>query len=142
MTTEVHSIESTRPIAEAARIMADRDIGALPVLENGTLVGMVTDRDIAVRAVAPGITAGGRVADIMSAVVQSCHPAETLDQALDEMAAQKIRSMPVLSSDGALVGIITLGDIVSVEDDFRTIGRTLRDISTPHGRHSQTAEAI
>ena len=84
---------------------------------------------------------GSRVRNIMTASIQCCHPAEDLSQALDEMSAQKIRRMPVLSSDGALVGIVTLGDIVAVEDDFRSIGRTLRDISTPHGLHSQTADA-
>jgi len=141
MTTEVYTVEADRPIAEAARIMADKDIGALPVIEKGALVGMVTDRDIAIRAVAAGMSEGGIVRDIMTGAIQCCHPAEDLSQALDEMSAQKIRRMPVLSSDGALVGIVTLGDIVSVEDDWRRIGRTLRDISTPHGIHSQTTQA-
>jgi CBS domain-containing protein len=138
MTTDISSIEAERPISEAARLMVEKDVGALPVLEGGRLVGIVTDRDITVRAVAAGMSAAGLVRDIMTPDVQCCHPAEDVRQALDEMSEQKIRRMPVLSSEGNLVGMVSLGDIVAIDDDFRSIGRTLRDICTPHGVHSQT----
>jgi CBS domain-containing protein len=137
MTTDICTVDAERPIVEAARLMTEKDIGALPVLERGRLVGMVTDRDIMVRAVAAGMSTGGLVRDIMTPDVQCCHPAEDVRQALDEMSEQKIRRMPVVSSEGELVGMISLSDILVIDDDFRSIGRTLRDICTPHGVHSQ-----
>jgi len=138
MSTRVVTISPETTIKEAARLMSEKDIGAIPVTDGEEVVGMLTDRDIAVRAVATGLGGGGRVKDIMTGDVQCCHPAEDLEQVLDEMGEQKVRRMPVLSSEGDLVGMLSLGDVVSIDDDFRSIGRTLRDISTPHGLHSQT----
>lgn len=137
MTTTVHSIAPDATIGEAARLMSEKDVGALPVVEDKRLVGMVTDRDIAVRATAAGMGAESSVRDIMTRDVQCCHPVEDLEQALDEMGEQKIRRMPVLSTEGEMVGMLSLGDIVCIDDDFRSIGRALRDICTPHGLHSQ-----
>ena len=137
MTTTIQSIAPETTIKEAARLMSEKDIGALPVVEGKRVVGMVTDRDIAVRAVAAGMSAEAHVRDIMTSDVQCCHPVEKLEQVLDEMGEQKIRRMPFLSTEVEMVGILSLGDIVCIDDDFRSIGRALRDICTPHGLHSQ-----
>lgn len=139
MTTTVQTIAPATTIRDAARVMADQDVGALPVVEGRRLVGMVTDRDIAVRATAAALAGETPVSAIMTRDVQCCQSVEELGQALDEMGEQKVRRMPVLSSDGEMVGIISLGDIVCVDDEFRSIGRALRDICTPHGAHSQTS---
>lgn len=139
MTTTVQTISPATTIRDAAKLMAEQDIGALPVVENKRIVGMLTDRDIAVRAAAAGLKADTPASKIMTCNVQCRQSVEELDQALDEMGEQKVRRMPVLSSDGEMVGMLSLGDIVCIDDDFRSIGRTLRDICTPHGVHSQTS---
>lgn len=138
-TTEIHSAAPDTTNEEAAMIMLANDVGALPAVERTRLAGMVTDRDIAMRAVAAGLRPDRSIREIMASGVQRCHSAEELERVLDEMGEQKIRRMPVLSAEGAVVGMLSLGDIVCIDDDFRSIGRALRDICTPHGLHSQAS---
>ncbi|KMS58988.1 CBS domain-containing protein [Sphingobium baderi] len=139
MTIEVQTISPATTVRDAARVMADQDIGALPVVEGKRIVGMLTDRDIAVRAAAVALGSDTPVSEIMTRDVQCCQSVEELDHALDEMGEQKVRRMPVLSKEGEMVGMLSLADIVCIDDDFRSIGRALRDICTPHGVHSQAA---
>jgi len=138
MTGDVCLVDPDRSIREAARLMADQDIGALPVRENDRLVGMVTDRDIAVRAVAQGLGPDTKIRAVMSQEVMYCFDDEELDDAAHNMGDIKVRRLPVLNRDKRLVGIISFGDVAQCEDASET-GRAIADISAPGGAHSQTA---
>src|SRR5205085_10714550 len=108
-----------RSIREAAEMMADQDIGALPVGENDRLVGMITDRDIAVRAVARGLGPDTKIREVMSEEVMYCFDDEELDDAAQNMGGIKVRRLPVLNRDKRLVGIISLSDLTRREDAKR-----------------------
>lgn len=95
-----------------AKKMRDLDIGALPVCEAGKTVGMITDRDIAIRALASGKDiAAVEARDIMSRNVVFCRDNEEVEDALRIMESQKIRRLPVMNEDGTLVGMVSLGDV-------------------------------
>jgi CBS domain-containing protein len=99
-------------LADVAKIMRDKDIGALPIGENDRLVGMVTDRDIALRALADGkdpatLTAG----DIMSKPIVYCHADEAIEDAIRLMESRQIRRLPVINERKRMVGMLSIGDI-------------------------------
>jgi len=104
MTSDVSLTSPTQSIREAARLMAEQDIGALPVGENDRLIGMVTDRDIAVRAVAKGLGPDTKIRDVMSQEVMYCFDDEDLEDAALNMGGVKVRRLPVLNRDKRLVG--------------------------------------
>lgn len=100
------------PVAEIAKLMKTGDIGAVPISDNGKIVGMVTDRDIALRALADGRDPNKLTArDVMSASVSCCGEDEEIDKALRLMEDRKIRRLPVTDAKSKLVGILSLGDI-------------------------------
>lgn len=138
MTRTVHSVSPASSIAEAARSMSSFDVGALPVLDGNRLVGILTDRDIAVRAVACSIDPNSPVADIMTRQVASCLPQESVSYALELMSGEQIRRLPVCTGDGEMVGIVTLADAAERDPDKREVGMALEDICEPSGRHCQT----
>lgn len=138
MTGDVCLTDPDRSIRDAARMMADQDIGALPVGENDRLVGMITDRDIAVRAVARGLGADTKIRDVMSQEVMYCFEDEDLDDAAQNMGDIKVRRLPVLNRDKRLVGIIAISDLTRRED-AKHVGQAIADISAPGGAHSQAA---
>jgi CBS-domain-containing membrane protein len=138
MTGDVCLARPDRSIREAARMMADQDIGALPVGDGDRLIGMVTDRDIAVRAIAEGLGPETKIRDVMSQEVKYCFDDEELDDVAHNMGDIKVRRLPVLNHDKRLVGIVSLADIAPRED-AKTMGRALADISAPGGAHSQSA---
>jgi CBS domain-containing protein len=136
MTREVVVASPGDSICDAARKMAECDAGSLPVGENDRLVGMITDRDIAVRAVAKNMPPDTPVRDVMSAEVLYCFDDEDIEKVADNMGAQQVRRLPVLNRDKRLVGIISLGDVASGADDS-TVGHAVADISKPGGKHDQ-----
>jgi CBS domain-containing protein len=138
MTRDVRLTDPNETLCEAARCMADVDAGALPVGENDRLVGMITDRDIAVRGVAQGKGPNDRVRDVMSRDVRYCFEDENIDDVLRNMGDQQVRRLPVLNRDKRLVGIISLGD-VALENRPAPTAEALNQISQPGGQHSQTA---
>jgi len=138
MTREVQLADPNDTIATAARAMAQLDAGVLPVGENDRLVGMITDRDIAVRGVAKGKGPDARVGDVMNAEVRYCFDDDEVDGVLREMGELQLRRMPVLNRDKRLVGIISLGD-VAANGEAKQAGDALCDISRPGGQHSQAA---
>jgi CBS domain-containing protein len=108
----VQSRQPTTPIAELAKLMKDDDIGAVPIAENGKFLGMVTDRDIAVKAVANGSDVSKLTArDIMSSGLTCCNEDENIDKAVGLMEDKKIRRLPVTNAQHKLVGMLSLGDI-------------------------------
>lgn len=137
MTRDVTVISPRQSISDAARLMADCDTGALPVGENDRLVGVITDRDIAVRAVAEHLPPDTPVRDVMSKEVLYCYEDETIEQVADNMGEQQIRRLPVVNRDKRLVGIISLGDL-SRNAKSSTAGKTVAEISKPGGAHSQS----
>lgn len=138
MTRDVTVARPDQSIREAARLMASLDAGALPVGENDRLVGMITDRDIAIRAVAEGKSPDTKVREIMSDEVLYCFDDQDLDEVAKNMSQIKVRRLPVVDREKRLVGILSVGDLAQAED-ARTTGRTLASISRQGGAHSQTS---
>lgn len=137
MTRQVHSIGPADSIFEAARLMAEHDIGILPVVEAGDLVGIVTDRDIAVRGTAGGIDTDMPVRRIMSRNVATCSPQDNVEDALGTMANEQVRRLPVCDESDRLVGILGLGDAANRDPDAAEVGATLFDICQRTGQHCQ-----
>ena len=135
MTREVCVISPDDTIERAAQLMGQIDAGILPVRENDRLVGMITDRDIAVRGVAEGCGPDARVRDIMSQEVKYCFDDADADDVLENMAEIQVRRMPVVNQDKRLVGIVSITDIAKEEE--REAGEALRDITRPSALHSQ-----
>ncbi|MHC2438768.1 CBS domain-containing protein [Bradyrhizobium sp. USDA 4451] len=136
MTPDVQLCTPNSTLREAATAMGALSVGLLPVADNDRLVGMISDRDIAVRGVAAGCGPDARVGDIMSAEVKYCFEDNDLEEVAQNMGAIQVRRLPVLSRDKRLVGIITLGDIAQVHDNDGT-GMALSQISRPTGQHTQ-----
>ena len=138
MTRDVVLIAPSDTICDAARKMAECDAGALPVGENDRLVGVITDRDIAIRAVAQGKAPTTKVRDIMSEEVLYCYDDQDLEEVAQNMSEMKIRRLPVVNREKRLVGIISLGDLARNEDAGKT-GETVSHICEPGGQHSQAS---
>jgi len=138
MTSEVRVASPDQTIREAAQLMAELDAGALPVAENDRLVGMITDRDIAVRAVAEGLPAYTPISEIMSREVLYCYEDQALDDVARNMGQVQVRRLPVVNRDKRLVGIVSFADLARTEQPT-TVGRAVSHVSEPGGKHSQTA---
>jgi CBS domain-containing protein len=137
MTRDVRLIEPTQTIRDAAKLMADLDAGIMPVREGDRLVGMITDRDIAVRAVAEGKGPDTPIREVMTQDVKYCYEDDDTDGVAGTMAAIQVRRLPVLTRDKRLVGIISLGDMAMSNGSGR-VGEAVAGISQPGGQHSQT----
>jgi CBS domain-containing protein len=143
MTRGVRVASPEDSIQQAACAMREDDTGVLPVGENDRLVGMVTDRDIALRLVAEGIDpARAKVREVMTPEVRYVFEDEELDRAVESMAEQQIRRLPVVNRDKRLVGIISLGDFAGDGEHPRRAGDVLADVSRPGGAHSQTGGGV
>jgi CBS domain-containing protein len=138
MTGDVCIAGPQQTIQEAACMMADIDAGVLPVAENDRLVGMITDRDIAIRAVGEGRAPDTRIREIMSQEVLYCYDDEDLDDVARNMSNAKVRRLPVLNREKRLVGIVSIGDL-ALHDHAKSAGRAVAGISEPGGKHSQAA---
>ena len=137
MSRDVTLLNPNQTICVAASLMAEIDAGALPVGENDRLVGMITDRDIVIRAVAQGRSADTKVADVMSKEVLYCFDTDEIDEVARNMGKARVRRLPVVNRDKRLVGIVSLGDLAR-NDDATNIGQTVTRVSTPGGKHDQT----
>jgi len=136
MTREVRVASPGQSIRDVARMMAESDAGAMPVGDNDRLVGMITDRDIAIRAVAQGKGPDTPVRDVMSTEqVLYCYEDEELDHVAKNMSQQQVRRLPVVSRDKRLVGIVSLGDIV--QSEARSAAKAVKGMTKPGGSHQQ-----
>ena len=135
MTRDVRVANPGQSIREVARMMDEIDAGALPVGENDRLVGMITDRDIALRAVAQGKGPDTPVRDVMSKEVKYCYEDEDLEHVAENMGELQVRRLPVVNRDKRLVGIVALGDIARSED-HGTTGQVTEQVSKRGGKHS------
>jgi CBS domain-containing protein len=139
MSTDVKIAGPNQSIQAAAAIMAEIDAGVLPVGENDRLVGVITDRDIAVRAVAAGKDPDTPVREVMSKEVLYCFDQDEIEDVAQNMAENKLRRLPVLDANKRLVGIVSLGDI-ALADGPSEAGEALIGISEPGGWHSQSQD--
>jgi CBS domain-containing protein len=138
MTREVRIATPGQSIRDVAKIMAEIDAGAMPVGENDRLVGMITDRDIAIRAVAQGKGPDTPVRDVMSTEqVLYCYEDEELDHVAKNMSQEQVRRLPVVNREKRLVGIVSIGDL-SRKAKPNTAGKAVAAISEPGGEHSQS----
>jgi len=137
MTQDVRLIEPHQTIRDAARLMAEMDAGIMPVREGDRLVGMITDRDIAVRAVAQGRGPDTAVREVMTDEVKYCYEDDDTNDVARNMADIQVRRLPVLTREKRLVGIISLGDM-ALSDEAGKAGEAVAGISQPGGQHSQT----
>ena len=119
--------------------MAVIDAGSMPVGENDRLIGMITDRDIAVRAVGAGKGPETPVRDVMSTDVKYCYEDEELDHVAKNMADIRVRRLPVVNREKRLVGIVALGDLAVKEK--KAAAKAVSGVSQPGGPHSQGARA-
>lgn len=134
MSLDVELVNPDDSIQSAAKKMADADIGFLPVGENDRLVGMLTDRDIALRAVAKGKSPKNtKVREIMTGKVLYCTEDDEVEEAADNMATLKIRRLPIVDDDKRLVGVLSLGDI-ALKDNSATAGMALEQVCDPRGQ--------
>jgi CBS domain-containing protein len=130
MTPEVESIGPKDTLQRAAIKMRELSVGPLPVCENQSVVGMLTDRDITVRAVAEGLDpTTTSVGDVMSADIVCCFDDQEVEVAARLMQAKQIRRILVLDRDKKLVGIVTLGDLASDAVDSQRAGEILQEVS-------------
>ena len=130
MSREVQLARPDQPICDAAKAMAAIDAGALPVQENDRLVGMITDRDIAVRAVAERKGPDTPVREVMTADIKYCYDDEDLEHVAKNMAELQVRRLPVVNRDKRLVGIVALGD-VALSEGKKAAGKAVKGISKP-----------
>ena len=135
MTRDVRLCTPGQTIREAAKAMADIDAGALPVGENDRLIGMVTDRDIAIRAVAQGKGPDTPVREVMSEHVHYCFDDQEMDDVAQNMGDIRVRRLPVVNRDKRLVGILSLGDVARTEGG-ETVGEAVAGVSQRGGAHT------
>ncbi|PBB87708.1 MULTISPECIES: CBS domain-containing protein [unclassified Mesorhizobium] len=138
MTKDVTIANPEQSIRDVAQMMERLDAGAVPVADGDRLVGMITDRDIAIRGVAAGKGPDAKVGDVMSPEVKYCFDDDDVERVLENMGDLQVRRLPVLNRDKRLVGIVSIGDLATNGETAET-GDALRDISRPGGEHSQSA---
>ena len=133
MTSQVSTAAPTDTIRKVAQTMAHIDSGAVPIVENGKVIGLITDRDIVLRVVAEGRSFDSPVSDSMSeGDVQSILAEDNLADASAKMASHQIRRLVVLDDAGKLTGILSLGDVAK-DYGAKQVGKTLEDISEEPG---------
>jgi CBS domain-containing protein len=131
MTTRPRSVTPDTPLSQVAELMEAEDVGVVPVVEGDRLVGMVTDRDIVVRAVAKGKDPRGMpVAEVSSRELVTVEPDRNLSDALQLMARHQVRRLPVIDEDERLVGVVSQAD-VALEAKEKTTGELVEEISKP-----------
>jgi CBS domain-containing protein len=129
MTANPRTISGDTPVVDAARIMRDENVGSLPLVEGGRLVGTVTDRDIVVRVIADGRDPQSvSVGEIASRDLVTVDPQQNLDEALRLMAQHQVRRIPVVEEDGRLVGVVAQADVAQ-EAKSKRVGEAVEEIS-------------
>jgi CBS domain-containing protein len=138
MTQGVRLVTPDQTIQQAATVMAELDAGVVPVTDDDRLVGILTDRDIAVRAVAEGWGPEAKVGDLMTSEVRYCFDDQDTEEVCQYLADQQIRRIPVVNRSKVLVGILSLGDLARAAGK-RSTGAALAGISRHGGEHSQSS---
>lgn len=139
MTRNPSCVTADASVRDAAQIMRREDVGIVPVVEaagDRKLVGLVTDRDIAIRCIADGKDGTCRVRDVMSADdLATCSADDDVDDVMDAMSKEKVRRIPIVDERGSLVGIVSQADVVRKAHDDSKAQQTVERISEPGGLH-------
>ena len=136
MTREVQTVRPDQPVQEAASFMLSTDAGSIPVTENDRLIGMITDRDIAVRGVAKGYGPETPVRELMTNDLVILSIDDNVEDAAAKMSSSQVRRLPVVDQDERLCGIVSLGDL-SREADNACASEALTGVSQLGGEHRQ-----
>jgi CBS domain-containing protein len=136
------TVSPDTPVSEAARLMKEEDVGIVPVVERvggaetrGRLVGVVTDRDIAIRHVAEGRASDTPVRDVMSGGVKTATPDDSVEMVMELMGREQVRRIPVVDERGSLVGVVSQADLARKATDSAKVEKTVEQISQPGGNH-------
>jgi CBS domain-containing protein len=129
MTAQVVTAKPDASIQSVARTMAEIDSGAIPIAEDGKIIGLVTDRDIVLRVVAKGGDLNGPISAVMSDEVLSCKEEDNVADAVGKMGGRQVRRLVVYNDAGQLAGILSLGD-VAIDFGAKAVGHALEEIST------------
>ena len=136
MTREVQTIQPDQTAQDAARFMLRSDAGSLPVTEGERLIGMITDRDIAVRGIAEGRGPDTPVRELMSDGIVCAQLDDDVDSIAQKMSDAQVRRLPVVDEEQKLCGIVSLGDLAR-ESDSEAAHEALEGVSQPGGQHQQ-----
>ncbi|WP_080730305.1 CBS domain-containing protein [Anoxybacillus suryakundensis] len=130
MTRQVATVKPDQSVQEAAQLMNEHNVGAIPVVENGKVKGMITDRDIALRTTAQGLAPSTPVSQVMTSNVVTGTPNMSVNEAAKVMAKNQIRRLPIVQNN-ALCGIVALGDIATNQAYDEAAEQALSEISEP-----------
>ena len=130
MTRDVRTATREMTLREVAQMMRDGDMGSVPVVEDGRLVGIVTDRDMVVRAIAEGRDTATPISEAMTTEIFSVRPDDFVFEAVRLMGDKQVRRIPVVTEDGKLAGIIAMADVALETEDELEIAETLEEISS------------
>jgi CBS domain-containing protein len=136
MTRDVQTVRPDQTAREAANFMLNADAGSIPVTEGDRLIGMITDRDIAVRGVAKGNGPDTPVREIMTNDIICARASDDVEDVASKMSKAQVRRLPVIDEQEKLCGIVSLGDL-SRETDDDTAAQALEGVSQPGGQHQQ-----
>jgi CBS domain-containing protein len=130
MTRNVRTATPGMTLREVSEMMREGDMGAVPVVEAGVLVGLITDRDIVIRAIADGRESSVPVAEVMTKELFTVGPDDFAFEAIRLMGDKQVRRIPVINADGELNCIIAMADVALETEDEREIAETLEEISS------------
>ena len=136
MTSDVQTVSGGQTAREAAGFMLSAEAGSIPVCDGGKVIGMITDRDIAVRGIAEGRGPETLVRDLMSEGIICARADDDIQDVARRMSDEQIRRLPVLDGDDLLIGIVSLGDLAR-ESDAAPAQKALEGVSAPNGQHQQ-----
>lgn len=142
MTRSPRTVTPESTVSDAARVMKEEDVGLVPVVEQAggaetraRLVGVITDRDIAIRHVAEGRAGDTAVRDVMSGGVRTCGPDDSIDTVLELMGREQVRRVPIVDERGSLVGVVSQADLLRKAGRDSKVEKTVERISQPGGAH-------
>ena len=136
MTRDVQTVRPDQPVSEAASFMLSADAGSIPVTEGERLIGMITDRDIAVRGIAKGYGPDTPVRELMTNDVIAAREDDDIDDIASRMSEAQVRRLPVIDAQERLCGIVSLGDLTQ-NGDSDEAEQALEGVSQPGGQHQQ-----
>jgi len=136
MTRDVQTVRPDQPVQDAASFMLSADAGSIPVTDGDRLIGMITDRDIAVRGVAKGYGPDTPVRELMTDEVICVREEDDVEDVASRMSSAQVRRLPVIDGDERLCGIVSLGDL-SRDGDGDSAAQALEGVSERGGKHQQ-----
>lgn len=143
MTKNPRTVTPDTSVSDTARLMKEEDVGIVPVVEQvggaetrARLVGVVTDRDIAVRHVAENRGGDAPVRDVMSGGVRTCSPDDSVEHVLELMGREQVRRVPIVDERGSLVGVVSQADLARKANNDQKVEETVEQISQPGGSHA------